>query len=145
MLSCLVFAKLHPRPPYSFASPPPVLRTRFQVPYPVSPLFVTLTKTSGVGGYSSHFGTCPTSDIQTSERPSVLPSYPLSFQVFAHSLAGHKTQLFSPPSLPQITRSVEYALAAELSLSIFSAPQLKLPLRTAWHHSPTVLFYRGQP
>src|ERR1700756_4926856 len=117
MLSCLVFAKLHPRPPYSFASPPPVLRTRFQVPYPVSPLFVTLTKTSRVGGNSSHFGTWPTSDIQTSERPSVLPRYPLSFQVFAHSLAGHKTQLFSPPSLPQITRSVEYALAAEHSLS----------------------------
>jgi hypothetical protein len=34
-----------------------ILRTLFQVPYPVSPLFATLTKTPGVWGYSSHFGT----------------------------------------------------------------------------------------
>ncbi len=36
---------------------PPILRTLFQVPYPVSPLRATLTKTPGVWGYSSHFGT----------------------------------------------------------------------------------------
>ena len=35
-------------------------RTTRQVPYPgLSPLFATLTKTPGVGGYSSHFGTHP--------------------------------------------------------------------------------------
>src|SRR5438477_7747419 len=34
----------------------PVFRTLFQVPYPVSPAFATLTKTAGVWGYSSHFG-----------------------------------------------------------------------------------------
>src|SRR5260370_34048470 len=32
-------------------------RTLFQVPYPVSPVFATLTKTPGVWGYSSHSGT----------------------------------------------------------------------------------------
>src|SRR5260370_42020148 len=36
---------------------PPILRILFQVPYPVSPLRATLTKTPGVWGYSSHFGT----------------------------------------------------------------------------------------
>jgi len=34
----------------------PIFRTLFQVPYPASPLFATLTKTTGVWGYSSHFG-----------------------------------------------------------------------------------------
>ena len=33
-----------------------ILRTLFQVPYPLSPVFATLTKTAGVWGYSSHFG-----------------------------------------------------------------------------------------
>ncbi len=40
----------------SAASPSSTLRTHFQVPYPVSPLLATLTKTPGVWGYSSHFG-----------------------------------------------------------------------------------------
>jgi hypothetical protein len=37
---------------------PPEFRTLFQVPYPASPFPATLTKTPGVWGYSSHFGTC---------------------------------------------------------------------------------------
>src|SRR6266852_2018112 len=37
--------------------PSPILRTLFQVPSAASPVFATLTKTAGVGGYSSHFGT----------------------------------------------------------------------------------------
>src|SRR5260370_9350579 len=36
-----------------------VLRTLFQVRYAATPLFATLTKTPGVWGYSSHFGTSP--------------------------------------------------------------------------------------
>src|SRR6266446_710760 len=39
--------------------PSPILRTLFQVPYAASPVFATLTKTAGVWGYSSHFGTHP--------------------------------------------------------------------------------------
>src|SRR5216684_3604924 len=47
----------------------PIFRTLFQVPYPASPLFVTLTKTPGVWGYSSHFGTpCAQSNGQLSKR-----------------------------------------------------------------------------
>src|SRR5258707_2213130 len=34
-----------------------ILRTHFQVPYPATPLFATLTKTAGVCRVSSHFGT----------------------------------------------------------------------------------------
>src|SRR5216684_6357365 len=34
-----------------------ILRTHFQVPYPAIPLFVILTKTAGVCGDSSQFGT----------------------------------------------------------------------------------------
>jgi hypothetical protein len=34
-----------------------IFRTLFQVPYPVTPLLATLTKTMGGGGHSSHFGT----------------------------------------------------------------------------------------
>src|SRR5260221_11619831 len=36
--------------------PSSILRTHFQVPYPVSPLLATLTKSAGVWGHSSHFG-----------------------------------------------------------------------------------------
>src|SRR5216684_909533 len=40
----------------SVAASSSIFRTFFQVPYPVTPLFATLTKTAGVWGYSSHFG-----------------------------------------------------------------------------------------
>src|SRR6266852_5546788 len=40
----------------SVAAPSSILRTLFQVPYPATPSFATLTKTAGVWGYSSHFG-----------------------------------------------------------------------------------------
>ena len=45
-----------PRPCVSVFAPSSILRTLFQVPYPATPLFPTLTKTAGVWGYSSHFG-----------------------------------------------------------------------------------------
>jgi len=44
-------------PPYIITSLLPLFRTHFQVPYPATPLFATLTKTPGVSGHSSHFGT----------------------------------------------------------------------------------------
>ncbi|SRR6266478_5087542 len=40
-------------------SPHPIFRTLSQVPYPVSSLLATLTKTPGVWGYSSYSGTHP--------------------------------------------------------------------------------------
>jgi hypothetical protein len=46
--------------PVSAVSPlPPVFRMFFQVPYPLTPLFATLTKTAGVYPLSSHSGTLP--------------------------------------------------------------------------------------
>src|SRR6266478_4192538 len=62
MISCVVIVSRHSvqtlRDPRRAALPPSsIFRTLFQVPYPASPLFATLTKTPGVGGYSSHSGT----------------------------------------------------------------------------------------
>jgi hypothetical protein len=57
----------------------PIFRSFFQVPYPVSPLFATLTKTLGVWGYSSHFGTarvrcCTSSTFRCHELQTFLTS-----------------------------------------------------------------------
>jgi hypothetical protein len=63
---------------YPSVSLSPIFRTLFQVPYPVSPAFATLTKTAGVWGYSSHFETvhAPStfkySDLQMFPRVSEL-------------------------------------------------------------------------
>src|SRR5436309_1886160 len=59
MLSFPVIVALHsPRPVFSISLPllNPVLRMLFQVPYTATPVFAILTKTAGVGGYSSHSG-----------------------------------------------------------------------------------------
>ena len=59
----------------------PIFRTLFQVPYPASPLFATLTKTPGVWGYSSHFETVHASstfkysDLQMFPRVSELSPF----------------------------------------------------------------------
>ncbi len=91
-----------PLTPYS------ILRTHFQVPYRVSPVFATLTKTPGVWGYSSHFGTsslrlprpCREACRPRSRGPAMLRF--LCFHIVAHSFAlsctllySAKTQLFS--------------------------------------------------
>jgi hypothetical protein len=66
---------------------PPIFRTLFQVPYPVSPLFATYENFRRVG-YSSHSGTVPASstfkhsEVRTLQR---VPVYPLSFHILAHS------------------------------------------------------------
>ncbi len=52
----------------------PIFRRLFQVPYPVSPLFATLTKTPGVWGYSSHFGTARSVlPVSSCNRPASSP------------------------------------------------------------------------
>src|SRR6266852_6174580 len=43
----------------SVAAPSSILRTHFQVPYPATPLFATLTKTAGVCTNNSQFGSYP--------------------------------------------------------------------------------------
>jgi hypothetical protein len=51
--SSMSLARVTDRCPLS----PSIFRMLFQVPYPVSPAFAALTKTPGVWGYSSRFGT----------------------------------------------------------------------------------------
>src|SRR2546427_6966247 len=57
----------------SAPSPSSILRTHFQVPYPVSPLIATLTKTLGGWGYSSHFETRTSFHFFASFITSLLP------------------------------------------------------------------------
>jgi len=47
----------------------PIFRTLFQVPYPASPLFATLTQTAGGGGFSSHCGSSPAQSRETRLAP----------------------------------------------------------------------------
>jgi hypothetical protein len=83
---------------------PPILHILFQVPYPASPLFATLTKTPGVWGYSSRFGTHRRADISTYRRFPI----PCLFKLLRTLLRAAKTQLFSFQailhSLPKTTR-----------------------------------------
>src|SRR6267378_8417482 len=110
MLFSSVFVELHPRPNFAFPtfpralsslrldlrtfqrseSVPPILRTLFQVPYPISPLLATLAKTPGVWGYSSHFGTCRRADISTCTRFPI----PFPFTLLRTLLHSCKTQPF---------------------------------------------------
>ena len=66
---------------YPSVSLSPIFRTLFQVPYAVSPLFATLTKTAGVWRYSSHSGTVDASstfkrsDLQMLTRVSELSPF----------------------------------------------------------------------
>src|SRR5689334_18913082 len=62
MRSFRVIVALHRcRPVFSIPLPllNPILRMLFQVPYPVSPVFGTLTKTAGVCTNNSHSGYSP--------------------------------------------------------------------------------------
>jgi len=66
----------------SVADSSSILRTHFQVPYPVSPFLATLAKTPGVCGYSSPFRTLPCfhsklplSDFSTCQRSSLSPYF----------------------------------------------------------------------
>src|SRR5712664_32253 len=57
-------------------APPSVFRTLFQVPYPATPLFATLTRTAGVCTNNSHSGTCYPTGVTTSLSPYLLTSLP---------------------------------------------------------------------
>ena len=59
-------------PTVSVVAPSTIFRTHFQVAYPASPFFATLTKTPGVWGYSSRFGT------HHSHSPSVVSFHPVN-------------------------------------------------------------------
>src|SRR5258708_27133153 len=74
----------------------PVFRTFFQVPYPATPLFATLTKTAGVCSNNSHSGT-------SSPRASPMATHHTPFYssaFFSHSCALFCTFLHSPKTQP---------------------------------------------
>ena len=81
----------------------PILRTLFQVPYPVSLAFATLAKTPGCGVFFPFWKT-----FRGHDDENLLFTQVLSFHTLAHSLARRKSQLVSfqaiARSLPQNTR-----------------------------------------
>jgi len=96
-LTCALFL-------YPLFPPPPILRTLFQVPYPVGPAFATFAKTPGVWGHSSHFGkVCAVTGTRTRFYSSSFFSH--SCALFCAFLHSRKTQLFYfqtiPHSLPK--------------------------------------------
>jgi hypothetical protein len=98
-----------------------ILRTLFQVPYPVSPLLATLTKTAGVCTNNSHFGTllrfllrsslCARSNLPTFKPSNVVSTYPLSFHTLAYSFALSCTFLHSRKTQPVSFQSIPHSLS----------------------------------
>src|SRR2546423_2264087 len=72
-----------------------ILRTHFQVPYPVNPVFATLTKTAGVYINNSHSGSHRVQPSGTRCSSLVTCTQLLSYHGVAHSFAHCKIQLFS--------------------------------------------------
>jgi hypothetical protein len=81
---------------------PSILRTLFQVPYHTTPLFATLTKTPGVWGYSSHFGTLrASSTFRRSDAPFASRMGLRDLQTFQRvsdlsPFLSHSSKLFCP-------------------------------------------------
>jgi len=98
----------HSRLPNGFPISP-IFRTLFQVPYLVSPLLATLTKTAGVRTDNSHSGT------RSSSLASALKFF--AFKLLRTLLHAAKTQLFCfqsfPNSFPKTTRGGGYPSSAQ--------------------------------
>jgi hypothetical protein len=88
-----------PRPFFSRATHSSKLRTLFQVPYPLSPLLATLTKTAGVYTNNSHSGTQRLRACHSLPAVRCQP-HALSFHTLAHSFASlqNSTPSFSSDS-----------------------------------------------
>ena len=99
---------------YPFVSLSLIFRTSFQVPYPVSPFFATLTKTAGVWGYSSHFGTARA--VLPTRTPYI--TQVLSFQILAHSFALSCTFLHSPKTHPLSFHAIPHSFTKKSSCRI---------------------------
>jgi hypothetical protein len=105
----------------------PIFRIFFQVPYPVSPLRATLTKTPGVYTNNSHSGTLH-SQVTTCNSPlysSSLLSH--SCALFCAFLHFPKTQPFSFQAFPhslQKTRGVEWGPSSHVGSPFSHWPKL---------------------
>ena len=89
-------ARYSPRTLSDVPDPSPIFRMHFQVPYPVSPLFATLTKTAGVCTNNSHSGTRLTPDVQTYKRSGVQTVFLPPATLFHSWLANDSVNTSSP-------------------------------------------------
>src|SRR5712672_983907 len=78
----------------SVAAPSPILRTHFQVPYPASPVFATLTKTAGVCTNNSRLGTTPLLAFNLQSKVPPAPSLPATLSEL------WTLNLRPPPAIP---------------------------------------------
>jgi hypothetical protein len=97
-----------------------IFRTFFQVPYPASPLFATLTKSAGVYTNNSHSGTHP-------------PASPILYPLFVQVLTGAH---FATPFLSYSSRNGGYGGCSHRSTFKPSNDTL-VPLRHA-HFGATI-------
>ena len=99
---------LSPRLCASAAAPSPILRTHFQVPYPASPLFATLTKTAGVCTNNSRFGAPLSPPFQKSHgllaTSRIPPVTNHESPVTSHGLLLHCSTHGSPTPRPTLPR-----------------------------------------
>src|SRR5260370_9334462 len=113
-----------------------ILRTHFQVPYPATSLFATLTKTAGVCGDPSQFGTVSPASLR--KRFHVDSRHQLQ-RVLVVDLLQHfigHLETVNPPE------RVALALVLKILIAGVEAPELPLlfvPLLNVFAHQDTVL------
>src|SRR5260370_18067552 len=95
-----------------------ILRTHFQVPYPAIPLFVTLTKTAGVCGDSSQFGTVSPGSLR--ERFCVNPRHQLQ-RILVVDLLQHLVRHLESVNSPEC---VALAVILEIFVPRFERPEI---------------------
>src|SRR5258708_16219902 len=96
-----------------------ILRTHFQVPYPVILLFVTLTKTAGVCGDSSQFGTVSPGSLR--ERFCVNPRHQLQ-RILVVDLLQHLVRYLESVNSPECV-----ALAVILEIFVARLERAEIP------------------
>src|SRR5260370_42403360 len=95
-----------------------ILRTHFQVPYPVLLLFVTLTKTAGVCGDSSQFGTVSPGSLR--ERFCVNPRHQLQ-RILVVDLLQHLVRHFESVNSPECAA---LAVIVKILVPRFQRPEI---------------------
>src|SRR5260370_7944135 len=95
-----------------------ILRTHFQVPYPAIPLFVTLTKTAGVCGDSSQFGTVSPGSLR--ERFCVNPRHQLQ-RILVVDLLQHLVRHLESVNSPEC---VALAVILKILVARFQRPEI---------------------
>src|SRR5260370_33947923 len=113
-----------------------ILRTHFQVPYPATSSFATLTKTAGVCGDSSQFGTGSTGSFR--ERFRVNSRYQLQ-RIFVVHLLQHFIRHLEAVNPPE---RVALAVVLKILIAGFERPEIPfvfVHLVNVFAHQDTVL------